>query len=1151
MNAAEAIEETTRAQREAADPAASVFVSANAGTGKTHVLTARVARLLLNKADPSTILCITFTKAAAAEMADRLFRLLGDWALADDATLSKSLADLVGEDSALQIDLGAARRLFARALETPGGLKIQTIHSFCEGLLKRFPLEAGVAPGFAVIEEREAAALLEAVIDRVAARATGRAAAAFAQLLAKRDGKTLKDLIAKAIAERRRFRRAFDIGWAALGDEISNALGVTTGSQQELSALVNRIAAFDLAKLRELMRASAATMQNYADKVDEFLAAHSPEEKFAALKDVFLTKEGDVRIRLVSASIAKANPEFAAAVDALQIDIVQTLDRIAAADALDDTRALYLILAEVFAAYGAAKNARAALDFDDLIERARILMASGTATQWVLYKLDQGLTHILLDEAQDTSPEAWDVIERPLAEFFAGDGARAGGRTFFAVGDQKQSIYSFQGADAALFKQKESDLGKSIKAAAEYRNILLSASFRSTAPVLRFVDALFARAEVLDNVSSEGVLKHQCTRVGEAGLVELWPLVPRSDSPPLRPWDAPLDVQKQDDANRLLTTEVAATIKDWIKSAEILASAGRPIEAGDILILVQSRKGLFYEAIRALSAAGVPVAGADKLKLLEHQAVLDLLSYARAALFAGDDLSLAEALKSPFFNVDEENLFDLAANRESMSLWRTLVARETEQPDWSRARTDIDAARVIALNEGPVAFFNFILDTGEPSGWKRLAARLGAPAREPVEEFLRLALDFERRSPRSLRLFLDEIVHADADVNREISEAAGAVRVMTVHKAKGLEANIVFLLDAHKGPNQRNDDGLVAIEGPHGDKLPLLTTGGMRKSPLIADAVSRARRLKQEEYRRLLYVAATRARDRLYVCGVESGRTKDPHKREAALKTWHALAEDAFGALPEAKVVGEKFGGAVRRLEIAQTAALKGVRAAPTAPTIAPPADFLCKPARKESRRLRRSPSALADVIELEGRDGPAYSPMRGDDPLLRGTILHRLLELIPDVCPNARQSAATRLAARLGPALGDEALAGLVREALAVIEDARFAPVFAPGSLAEVPIGGRPRGARPDIFLSGKIDRLAVLDDRVLVVDYKTNRPPPTRLEDVPGPYIAQLAAYRGLLEEIYPGRKIEAALLWTFDARLAPIPADALDRAFLVTLA
>lgn len=1148
MTASAHIDETTKAQRLAASPALSAFVSANAGAGKTRVLTNRVARLLLNGADPSTILCITFTKAAAAEMADRLFKLLGDWALAKDAALQEALAELDGDRRQRDADeLARARRLFARALETPGGLKIQTIHSFCESVLHRFPLEAGVAPGFAVIEEIEAAELKRASIDHIAAHADAMIADTFDRLLARITGKALRELLESAIGARRKYARAFEIGWEAFGDEVAATLGVAPGQVVSAQTLVDLISAFDLDRLKDLMLDGGKTTQEAAPLIDRFRAAGDAQARFDAIRSVFLTDKGTPRSAVISKKLADADPAFAAAIRRLQTDIVDGLDLQRACEALDDTRALFRILDACFADYALRKSARAALDFDDLIEAtARLLMSRGGA-QWVLYKLDMGLAHILLDEAQDTGPDAWSVIEAPLDEFFAGAGVKDRIRTFFAVGDQKQSIYSFQGADAALFKEKEASIGKRIDAAHDYRNVTLSASFRTTAPVLSFVDALFSRDEIIDNVSADRPLSHLCTREGEAGLVELWPLAKRAETSRPDPWDAPLDAAPPDNPARRLANEVARLIRDWLDRGERLESQGRPITPGDIMILVQSRGALFTEMIRALGAERVPVAGADKIRLMEDQGVLDLVSYARAALFEGDDLSLAETLKSPFFGVSEDSLYDLAAERRAPRLWDALRERSAERADWNRAFGEIAAAREIALEDGAAAFFTHVLETGAPSGWRRLAGRLGYSCREPIEEFLRQAHDFEASQPRSLRLFLDAIARSGAEISREASEAGPTVRVMTAHKAKGLEAGIVFLLDAHRHPPVRNIGSLLALEGPDGDRLPVLALGDAKDSRKLATARDAAKRLMRDEYRRLLYVAATRARDRLYVCGHEQGASGDPHKPPPAEKSWHALAEDAFELLGAAIVDGgARLEGRAQRFASPQTAPIKR-KETPAAQMIAAAPDAcLRRLAPAEPRPRRLSPSQL-----VSHREGPAYSPARDERFFLRGRILHRLLELLPEVAPEGRPAAADRLLSHHVGDFSADQIAEMRDEALRVLADPRFADVFAPGNLAEAAIGGRLACAGGETLLLGQIDRLAILRDRVLVVDYKTNRPPPTRIEDTPLAYLAQMAAYRGLLRGIYPDRRIEAALLWTFDARLMALPDDALDRALSMTLA
>jgi ATP-dependent helicase/nuclease subunit A len=1146
MSAADHVAETTSSQRLAADPSLSAFVSANAGSGKTRVLTNRVARLLLNDADPATILCITFTKAAAAEMADRLFALLGAWALADNGRLQKELAELDGDARIRSAgDLARARRLFAGALETPGGLKIQTIHSFCESVLKRFPLEAGVPPGFAVIEEMESGELKRAGIDRVAATARGEVADAFAHLLSRISGMALRELLEDAIGKRRNFARAEKIGWDALAGEIAETLKARAGENAPYRKLIELIRTFDLEQLKELMLAGSATTQKAAAQIDAFRAAVDDKSRFDAISQIFLKADLTPRIDVISKKIAANNPDFANAISQLQSEIIAAIDRIRAAEALEDTRAFYTVIEQCFAEYDAMKSARAALDFDDLIAKTRTLLQAEGGAGWVLYKLDMGLAHILLDEAQDTGPDAWDVIEAPLDEFFSGHGAREQPRTFFAVGDQKQSIYSFQGADAALFSRKEADLGKKIGAAQAYKNVPLKASFRSTAPVLRFVDALFAREEVIENVSNERTLRHHCTREGEAGFVELWPLVKRSEREKPNPWDAPLNATPPDSPPKRLATEIASLIAGWLENRESLQSQDRPIEPGDILVLVQSRGGrsknaLFSEMIRALGAAKVPVAGADKIKLMEDQGVLDLASYARAVLYEGDDLSLAEILRSPFFNISEESLYDLAANRTKARLWNALRERHTERAEWARAFDEISAARTLALKEGAAAFFTNILETGAPSGWRRLGERLGLPSREPIEEFLRQAHDFEMRHPRSLRLFLDAIVTSGAEISREASESGPTVRVMTVHKAKGLEARIVFLLDAHRPAQTGMIGSLISIPGPQGDDLPVIALGDAKDAFALTTARDDKKRLVRDEYRRLLYVAATRAKDRLYICGCESGKA-DPHKKAPPEKSWHALAEDAFNDLGDAVAdAGERLDGRARRLAEPQTVAIRKETRDAQDLAGAEPHDCLTRSVERESLPRRLSPSQLL----THGDGDAAYSPARSEDAFLRGRILHRLLEILPGIDPANRLVAADRLLAHHGAGFSAEALSEMRMEAFRVLEDPRFAEVFAPGSLAEAAIGGRPAGAMSGLILSGQIDRLAVLEDRVLVVDYKTNRPPPKKLGDVPPAYLVQMAAYRGLLQEIYPGRKIECALLWTYDARLMVLTDEALDR-------
>ncbi|MFC2951062.1 double-strand break repair helicase AddA [Marinicaulis aureus] len=1152
------LQETTNNQRHAADPARSVFVMANAGSGKTRVLTNRVARLLLDGAPPQKILCITFTKAAAAEMAERLFSVLGEWALASDEKLLEELSELEGADTTPKSadDLAQARRLFARALETPGGLKIQTIHSFCESVLRRFPIEAGAPPGFTVVEDAQAAALMNAALDAVALSASEDAAlaSAFDRLSRKRIEGDLRQLLIAAASG----GGVADIDAAAAA--LANKLAINPDETADTIKrdFLKEISVDELRRAHNGLAAEGKQPQAAAQRLSAYFTAQSDEERWDALTRTFLVANQSKTVdKIASKATDKHDPWVGPYVNTLKELVFSELQAIRAHTLYDDTLAFWRLTAALATAYAEAKAARAMLDFNDLIARAEALFQRHEAA-WIMYKLDYGIDHILIDEAQDTSPGQWAVVENLFADYFSGLGAREISRSFFAVGDMKQSIYSFQGADVGLFKAKEFDLGEKLSAITEYRNIPLTMSFRTTEPVLSFVDAAFNDPAAAEGLGEFPIPAHGVCREGAAGLVEIWPLTPRPEKPEINPWDAPVDATEASHPVRVLCDRVAAQIKGWLESGEPLESRGRAIRAGDIMILVQSRGALFREIIQRLSTAGVPVAGPDRLKLADDPAVEDLLSYARFALTQSDDLSLAEILKSPLFGFDDDDdLFPLAYGRgKSVTLWRSLRARAGENEKWKAAAEEIMAARVLARAQGPYSFFSHVLETGSIAGRQRFFERLGEASSDAMDELLRQALDFENGNPRSLREFVAWFDGASGDIKREMERENQSVRVMTVHGAKGLEADIVFLLDAHREANIRNIGPLLVPPSDAGlpNGAPLLAWSKAEDAPLSAEAREEKTRLAYEEYRRLFYVAATRARDRLFICGIEQGNRKNPQDKETGLKSWHSLAHDGFARLLERVETGEtpfwEGGDApLLRLSCQQTAAVKnddppGAKASVETPP------WLKQKAPEEPAPLRLTPSKLDGEEERASAplvgDGAAYSPVAGGDKYFRGRTLHRLLELLPEVAAEKRRGAADRLLERLAPDIDDGERARWRDEVLHVLDDPQFAQVFAPGSIAETPIVGRPKGLPDSARLNGQIDRLAVSQTRVLVVDYKTNRPPPKRVEDADPAYVAQLAAYRALLQEIYPDHEIVCALLWTFDARLMAVPSEMLDHAF-----
>ncbi|MEO1252309.1 MAG: double-strand break repair helicase AddA [Pseudomonadota bacterium] len=1155
-------ERTTERQRSAADPAKSVFVMANAGSGKTRVLTSRVARLLLRDINPQQILCITFTKAAAAEMGERLFEMLGEWALMPDDELRAALAKLEGDDAPARssAELGFVRRLFARALETPGGLKIQTIHAFCEAVLRRFPIEAGVAPGFTVIEDVEGQDLANAALDAVAMGALDdhRLADDFAALTRLKDEEALRKLSTKeARAGLRHQLRNAEGAQAAL----RAALGIETPQSAEeiVAPFVESISRGQMAAAASALKASGGNPAKRAPYADQFLNAQDAIGQFDALRGLCLKVDDTPPDNIVTKATDAIDASVRPFLDALKDEVAALLQRMKAAALYENAAAFNRVLSAVRNGYEAMKAQDAALDFDDLILKTRALLKREDAA-WVRYKLDFGIDHILLDEAQDTSDAQWRVIEALIEDYLSGASGREEPRSFFAVGDVKQSIYSFQGADAAVFEGKEADLGKRLAAYhheiadGDYAHVGLDVSFRTTEPILRFVDAVFADREIADALGRAGPPRHISGRPGEAGLVELWPLAPYPDKPKPSAWDAPVDAPGPDDPVERLATRVADEIARWDATNEKLASRDRAIRPGDIMILVQSRGRLFDAVLRALARKQVPVAGADRLKLLEDPGVEDLISFAKFCVQPRDDLSLAETLKSPLFGFgDDEDLFPLANGRaRGETLWRRLASRADQRPRWRAAADAIRAAKKVSEREGAFAFLSAVLD-GTPgadgrTGRQRFYARLGPGARDAIDELLRLALDYERAFPRSTRGFANWIGANAGEIKREMDRTDDAVRVMTVHAAKGLEANIVFLLDAHRHAQTKDIGDPLAVEtAPDEPPVHLLAGGQARDIPATAAAREEKKRAAFEEHRRLFYVAATRARDRLYVAGVQLGNDKSPRNKPLLQRSWHTLACDAFDRLEDdvetLDPLWPETDAPALRLSCPQSAAIESETSEESAAP-PPPPDWLLAPAKRETPRLRLAPSRLADAEEVDVAPQPAesaaFSPT-GIDRYRRGRVLHRLLELLPDLAPGDRPAAADRLLAAHAGDLGAAIRAEWRDEVMTVLSDSAFADVFGAGAKAEAAIAGEVNGR----FVVGQIDRLLIEKTRILAVDYKTNRPPPRRVEDTPAAYLAQMAAYRALLQEIYPGRQIDCALLWTFEARLAPLPQSLLDGA------
>ncbi|MBQ8101561.1 MAG: double-strand break repair helicase AddA [Afipia sp.] len=1149
------------AQARASNPEASAFVAANAGSGKTHVLVNRVIRLLLNGVPPEKILCITFTKAAAANMAQRVFETLGRWVSLPDRQLDEAIRN-VGAPISANTRL-RARKLFASALETPGGLKVQTIHALCTRLLQQFPFEANVPARFSVLDDRDQndmmeranlAVLLEAARapDSETGRALNIAMSAAADV-------TFKDVVREACLSRDHFMEWSDSAGSpeAAMAQITAALGV--GASERIEDIEREIVDGPNLPRRDWPAIAAAFDGGSAadiSQAERFRIADGLTDRaqVEAYLDVFLTENKGVigpRKTLMTKPLAKLQSVFAARLDAEQTRIVALDEKRRAVMQRDRAYALLVIASAVAANYRREKRERGLLDYNDLIDKTYEMLTS-VSSGWVHFKLDRGIDHVLIDEAQDTSPRQWDIIERLTSEFTSGAGARDGiKRTIFAVGDEKQSIFSCQGAAPREFDSRRRDIERRFRGAGlAFEPVSFKHSFRSGWTILQSVDFVFRDPAIYESIHAleNAHPIHDALSDAAPALVDLWDIETPDDREDVEGWGAALDHISETSPEVRLARRIQAEIKSLIANRTMTGPHGkrRPLRYGDMLVLVRRRGRAFDAIIQALKHAGLPVAGADRLKLTEHIAVIDLMNLADALLLPRDDLALATALKSPLFGLDDNDLQILAPHRKG-TLRDALTEHAKTSDRLSAALRRLEDCERRFARETPFTFYAWLL--GGDRGRARILARMGPEADDALDEFLELALTYERKAPASLQGFMAWLRAADTEVKRDMEIARDEIRVMTVHGAKGLEAPVVFLVDTTTSPADTQRMNLIRLpQGNAAPNAPAVVLWAGKKAndlPVVAAARTAMKKDTEDEYRRLLYVAMTRAADRLIVGGVLPGG-----RNAVRPLSWYDLIQKGL-THPDLSLKCETIEtgfGPVKRYSRPEDAQFPADTAAPIQGALAlehfpgwlkadapreTPADIL----------LRPSDSAENDT---EGRATVTdESRLARERALRRGTLIHRLLQSLPDIAAERREGAARDFLQRNAQQwFTDDERTALARQVTALIATPAFAPLFAEGSRAEVSIAGRvARRGRPPARVSGQIDRLVVTPDEVLIVDYKTNHAPPQAAAEAPQAYVRQLALYRDVLQRLYPGRPVRCALLWTETAAIMEIPASALD--------
>ena len=1122
-------------QAAAVDPRAFVTLSASAGTGKTQVLTGRVLRLLLDGAAPETILCLTFTKAGAAEMANRIGAQLAAWVRMKDSELAEDL-------TALRADVGPAmreraRRLFAKVLDAPGGLRIQTIHSFAQSLLASFPEEAGIAPGFKPIEGRAEQELARTTLASVLAEAEAR-----------RDDNLLSNVQCLSLRIGEEGAVAYLLRCARAPDALAGF-----GTPETIEPLLRRVMnlpeesvtdylthhcgddRFDCDLLRAVADANrrwgTATGSGVVDTVERWLAMDGAG-RAAALPELALvvfTGTGD--LRKVQAGQLKADPDYDRHAERLATAIAELL-RIQNGARLAADMAAGLRAGQAFAAaYTAAKRAAGVADFDDLIAWTRRLLAQPGIGDWVRFKLDRRTDHILVDESQDTNRAQWDIVQALAEEYFSGSSeAEQVHRTIFMVGDFKQAIFRFQGTDPHEFKRAADwvrDQSEALQAAAleseglaahEYRDLSIESSFRSSSAVLDVVDAVIAEVGHTAMGLPEPPNPHRAFFDRRPGEVVLWKPFATDDG------DDEGEEGWLGEDERLYAGELAREVRRWLDDKPILATTRRPLSAGDILILVRSRGELASLIVARLFAEGVPVAGIDRLHLHKPLAVRDLLAAVQFAVQPLDDLNLANLLVSPLVGWDQDQLLALSYGRKGR-LWSALIARTEERPEFTAARELLNSLLAMADYTTPHRFLETIL-SGPIDGRRKLYGRLGQAARDPVEELLSSALEFERAETASLDRFLAWFNAGEVEIKRDPSAPTNAVRVMTVHGAKGLEAPVVLLADATADPSRLGGPArTLDFPLPGVGNAPLLRPRKAERMTPFAELIEQEEKADLEEHWRLLYVALTRASEKLVVAGLDTSNSKG----ELPENCWHGRVERALTALGAEHHPNEVWGESLVYRGKVPPAAVKEKAAPPAIPAPAVP-DWARAPAPPEARPPRPlAPSAIVD----DSLPSPPPNAVMAE-AAQRGVLLHRLFERLPGVAPELRHEAALRWLARSAGVADEQRRTEIAEAACAIIGDAAFAELFSLTALAEAPIAATLADGR---VVAGTVDRLLVTDTAVRVIDFKTGTRVPASPAEVPRAHVAQMDAYANALRVIFPGRTVEASLLYTAGPKLVTL--------------
>lgn len=1084
------IQKATARQNNAADVNHSVWLSASAGTGKTRVLTTRIVRLLLSDLtlNPSEILAVTFTRAAAREMENRIRSVLSSWVNMPEEKLIKELEETLARTPTAE-EVVRARSLFSIVLND--AVHTNTIHGFCQHLLGRFPVEAGLSPGFRVLDETESGELLAQARTQTLVKAFSgevQPTWAFDYFTENLGEGTLASRLNMFVWNAHRFEKLIKKHgtihnvFSKLAHELkvdenltpeTMLKGVSTKGVMEIFVKL-------LPHLNTLGKRAKDLAVVMADAVAQ------PENKSLCLKTAMLffkkaDKEPVTAQYMLGKKVWEEGGDVVNLFHEVQNIMAGHMEKAKAEHTYLLSTALLYLGNNVVRTYNELKQAQAVLDFDDLIRLTSELLGKNSHSDWIRYKLDSNIRHALLDEAQDTDSTQWHIIRQFVEEFYAGEGQYESPRTFFAVGDAKQSIYRFRGAEPFVFGdmrdymlKKKEETGQS----AVVENLV--ASFRSSSTVLNFVDDVFRsehRRDAVDEYISE--LKHDAVHENAGGRIEIWPLIKaeKNNGEKREPWTLPVIKEEAPSVKQQVATQVAQSIVSLLNSGDVLHTTKKPVNAEDIMIILRART-LMPALISALDAHKIPHTGADVIDLNKEQLVEDMLQLMLLATNPADAFARMQVLKSPLFGLSDDALLK-GEDALPMVLKEFIASAYTLSP------------------------YTFLMEA--QAKFHIRAKYYDHGDRRQIDETMDALLDsaLSYNSHLGLADFVHAFTATPQKVKRELAGAKRRVRLLTAHGSKGLEAPVVYLPDSGKDfyeslaretqlwhVNEKNEDELFLA------RLSKAESCNFQKE---VEAQEKERIFKDEM--RLLYVALTRAKDRLYIGGegkegADSWYTHIKHAL-AQLNTFEEQEDGAFVLNNPVEHSAEK----------AEAVVLDSIESDLPTYATTPPLKGAVASALKASEKMDKDPLELSDTQTLKKL-------------FARGHAVHKLLEILPLLQEEDRENKAQNYINQVLHDFSEDEQQKAINGAFLVLN--KYPEFFGKNSRAEVPIFAEKQGKRFD----GIIDRLIASENEVTVIDYKTNSIVP---ENVPEHYAEQLRIYAWALADVFPEKRIKAGIIWT----------------------